>query len=182
MPDIPLKSYQENRFERGIYDKRNLLNDLTGKEWLFSTKTVIPKKYPNELSSCLLPVQLRSEIIETFSKPKWRILDPFYGSELTLLAGDSINSLIESGLVRETEGLLKKGYSPHLKPMKSLGYRHMIQYLEGTWELDEAIRKLQADTRRYAKRQLTWFRADPEVNWMNPAGMDNIIKKVSEFL
>ncbi len=90
--------------------------------------------------------------------------------------------MIENGLVGETEGLLKKGYSPHLKPMKSLGYRHMIKYIEGAWELDEAVQSLQADTRRYAKRQLTWFRADPEVHWMIPAKMDNIIKKISEFI
>ncbi len=90
--------------------------------------------------------------------------------------------MIENGLVGETEGLLKKGYSPHLKPMKSLGYRHMIKYIEGTWELDEAVRSLQADTRKYAKRQLTWFRADPDIHWMIPTKMDNIIKKISEFI
>ena len=90
--------------------------------------------------------------------------------------------MIENGLVEETEGLLKNGYSPHLKPMKSLGYRHMIKYIEGTWELDKAVRSLQADTRKYAKRQLTWFRADPDIHWMIPAKMDNIIKKISEFM
>ena len=90
--------------------------------------------------------------------------------------------MIKNGLVGETEGLLKKGYSSHLKPMKSLGYRHMIKYIKGAWELDEAVHRLQADTRRYAKRQLTWFRADPEVHWMVPAELDNIIKKISAFL
>ncbi|MHA1513882.1 MAG: DNA methyltransferase, partial [Candidatus Hodarchaeales archaeon] len=94
MPNLPLKAYQEDRQERGIYDRRNSLNDLTGKEWLFSTKTIIPKTYPTDLPPTiissipnLLPVQLRRELIETFSKPGERILDPFLGSELTLLAG-----------------------------------------------------------------------------------------------
>lgn len=90
--------------------------------------------------------------------------------------------MIDNGLVRETEDLLKKGYSSHLKSMQSLGYRHMIKYMEGAWELDEAVKSLQADTRRYAKRQLTWFRADPEVNWMQPAEVDNIIKKIRDFV
>jgi tRNA dimethylallyltransferase len=91
-------------------------------------------------------------------------------------------AMIENGLARETEALLRKGYSPHLKPMMSLGYRHMIKHLEGAWDLDESLRRLQTDTRRYAKRQLTWFRADPEVIWMLPGEMENIIKTIDEFI
>jgi len=90
--------------------------------------------------------------------------------------------MIENGLVEETEALLKRGYSSRLKSMKSLGYRHIIKYLEGVWALDEAVKSLQADTRRYAKRQLTWFRADPEVRWMIPKEVDKIIKKISAFV
>jgi tRNA dimethylallyltransferase len=91
-------------------------------------------------------------------------------------------AMIENGLVEETESLLKKGYSPNLKPMMSLGYRHMIKYLEGAWDLDESLRRLQTDTRRYAKRQLTWFRADPEWIWMIPRGIEIIIKTIDEFI
>ena len=90
--------------------------------------------------------------------------------------------MMESGLVEETEGLLKKGYSPHLKPLQSLGYRHMIEYLQGNWDLEKAVKELQTDTRRYAKRQLTWFNADPEVLWMNPREPDSIIDKIQEFV
>ena len=92
------------------------------------------------------------------------------------------HAMIENGLLGETEALLKKGYSPKLKPMMSLGYRHMINYLEGAWDFDESLRRLQADTRRYAKRQLTWFRADPEAIWMAPGQMDKIIEKIDEFI
>ena len=70
--------------------------------------------------------------------------------------------MIQNGLARETAELLKKGYSPALKSMKGLGYRHMVEVLEGRWDMETALGKLQLDTRRYAKRQLTWFRADPE--------------------
>ena len=89
--------------------------------------------------------------------------------------------MMEGGLVPETEGLLKKGYAPHLKPMKSLGYRHVVKYLNGACTLDEATHDLQRDTRRYAKRQLTWFGADPEMVWIKPDDMDNIIKKIEAF-
>ncbi len=89
---LVLKDYQEDRKERGIYDKRNPLNDLTGKEWLFSTKTVIPKDYTQISSTQFksrnyypIPFELSKEIIETFSKPGETILDPFAGIGSTLI-------------------------------------------------------------------------------------------------
>lgn len=91
-------------------------------------------------------------------------------------------AMVENGLVDETENLLSKGYSPDLKPMKAIGYRHMITYLKGDWSLDEAISELQKDTRRYAKRQLTWFRADPEVTWIEPGSFHIFKEKVKGFL
>lgn len=89
--------------------------------------------------------------------------------------------MIENGLIRETAELLNKGYSPGLKTMKSLGYRHAIQYLEGVWDLDRAIHQLQIDTRRYAKRQMTWFRADSEWVWLDPEDKDQVAEKIEGF-
>jgi tRNA dimethylallyltransferase len=91
-------------------------------------------------------------------------------------------AMVDNGLVEETESLLSKGYSPDLKPMKAIGYRHMITYLKGDWSLDEAIGELQKDTRRYAKRQLTWFRADPEVIWIEPGNFHVFKEKVKGFM
>ncbi|MBN1106832.1 MAG: tRNA (adenosine(37)-N6)-dimethylallyltransferase MiaA [Deltaproteobacteria bacterium] len=90
--------------------------------------------------------------------------------------------MVEEGLVAETKGLLEKGYSPGLKPMKSLGYRHMIRVLKGEWDLETAIVQLQTDTRRYAKRQLTWFRADPGVVWFRPDEAEEIRERIRSFL
>ncbi len=90
--------------------------------------------------------------------------------------------MVETGLVQETRRLIEKGYSPELKPMKAIGYRHMVKYIQGQWGLDEAITKLQRDTRRYAKRQLTWFRNDPDFVWVDPGGFRNILEKIREFL
>lgn len=89
--------------------------------------------------------------------------------------------MIEGGLVEETERLLKQGYSPELKPMKSLGYRHVVKYLKGACALDETRVELQRDTRRYAKRQLTWFGADPEMVWVKPQDIDAITRKIKVF-
>jgi tRNA dimethylallyltransferase len=90
--------------------------------------------------------------------------------------------MIESGLAEETETLLAKGYSTDLKPMMSIGYRHMVNYLRGKWSLDETIHNIQRDTRRYAKRQFTWFRADSEYEWVSPEDPDSILKRAIAFL
>jgi tRNA dimethylallyltransferase len=91
-------------------------------------------------------------------------------------------AMVEAGLTEETETLLAKGYSPDLKPMKAIGYRHMVKYLHGDWSLAEAIHNLQRDTRRYAKRQLTWFKADPEVIWINPEDFHIVLHHVRDFI
>jgi len=91
-------------------------------------------------------------------------------------------SMIESGFINEVEGLLRKEYSPELKPMKSIGYRHIIGYLKDRWDLDEATRLIQRDTRRYAKSQVTWFRADPDIIWMDPDYKPGIVNKVMAFM
>jgi len=90
--------------------------------------------------------------------------------------------MADKGLIEETRDLLKKGYSPDLKSMKAIGYRHVIRYLQGEWSLEETITKLKRDTRRYAKRQLTWFRAEPGIIWVDPKDLDMVIKKIHLFL
>ncbi len=91
-------------------------------------------------------------------------------------------AMVEKGLVEETEVLLGQGYLPETKPMKSLGYRHAVRYVKGDWSLDRMIAELQRDTRRYAKRQLTWFRADPEMKWFYPSGKASLFREISSFI
>ncbi len=73
---------------------------------------------------------------------------------------------IEKGLVEETRRLLSQGYARNLTSMKSLGYRQMAGYLEGEYDFEEAVRLLKRDTRHFAKRQMTWFRKEPEMEWV----------------
>ncbi len=77
-----------------------------------------------------------------------------------------VNDELEKGLVDETRALLARGYSRNLVSMKSLGYRQMAGYLEGDYAFDEAVQRLKRDTRRYAKRQMTWFRKEPGLRWV----------------
>ncbi len=91
-------------------------------------------------------------------------------------------AMMEGGLLEETRGLLDKGYSPELKPMQAIGYRHAAACLTGAWEREEAIERLQADTRRYAKRQITWFRREPGIRWRPAEDRDGILGEISAFL
>jgi tRNA dimethylallyltransferase len=99
---------------------------------------------------------------------------------------DRINTrcdhMIESGLAYETEALLAKGYSPDLRSMKSLGYRHAISCINKEWTFEDMAKNLKQDTRRYAKRQMTWFRADPEMIWVEPGNRGIIKAKIQEFI
>ena len=90
--------------------------------------------------------------------------------------------MVEKGLIEETKELLARGYSPDLKPMKSLGYRHAVRHLEGRYDREEMVRQLQLDTRRYAKRQLTWFRADPSITWIEPQRKEHLVKTIASFV
>ena len=78
--------------------------------------------------------------------------------------------MVADGLRDEVKGLLAAGYSPALKSMQSLGYRHMAQHLAGQHDLASATAEMKKDTRRFAKRQLSWFRGDPQVQWLETTG------------
>lgn len=93
-----------------------------------------------------------------------------------------VDIMIEKGLVDEIKGLLTQGYSENLKSMQSIGYRHMIDLINKRLSWDETLRILKRDTRRYAKRQMTWFNADPEIVWLQPDHTEDIILQVKDFL
>jgi tRNA dimethylallyltransferase len=76
-----------------------------------------------------------------------------------------VEKMFVEGLVDEVRSILNMGYHKELKPFQTLGYKQVIQYLEGNYDLNEAIAETKKATRRYAKRQLTWFRRDKRINW-----------------
>jgi tRNA dimethylallyltransferase len=79
-------------------------------------------------------------------------------SDLYSQIDQRVDKMIEDGLEKEVKNILDCGYSPELKPFKSIGYAQMIQYCKGNVELDRTIYEIKKKTRNYAKRQLTWFR------------------------
>ena len=73
--------------------------------------------------------------------------------------------MIESGLIQEVKDLLSKGYHSGLVSMQGLGYKEIIKYLQGQYTYQEAVYILKRDTRRFAKRQITWFKRDDRIMW-----------------
>ena len=95
---------------------------------------------------------------------------------------ERVNQMLEKGFLQEVEKLMEVGYGPELKPMQSLGYKQMVQFLSKEIKWDEAVGQMKRDTRHYAKRQLTWFKADPEVQWWDePTDRQKIFLKIKSF-
>jgi tRNA dimethylallyltransferase len=93
-----------------------------------------------------------------------------------------VEAMIAEGLIEEVKNLLNMGYSSSLNSMQSIGYRHIAEILEKSVPIDEAVATMKQDTRRYAKRQMTWFRADPQVIWTEPGDIESLFARIREFL
>jgi len=85
---------------------------------------------------------------------------------------DRVERMFQKGLVSEVKSILDAGYSPSLHPLKALGYREVIQALQGHWSMERAKEEMKKASRRYAKRQLTWFRGMPRAVWLDITGLD----------
>jgi tRNA dimethylallyltransferase len=93
-----------------------------------------------------------------------------------------VAAMLAEGLRAEVESLLARGYAPDLKPMQAIGYRHMVAFLDGRTPWDETVKLMKRDTRRYAKRQYTWFKADPEIVWTTPEAVMDLAADIERFL
>jgi tRNA dimethylallyltransferase len=94
-----------------------------------------------------------------------------------------VDAMIRQGLKEEVQRLIEMGYAPTIKAMQSLGYKQMTAHLQEEYDLAEAIRLIKRNTKRYAKRQITWFKADPEIRWVgHPRDREEILRMVEGFL
>ena len=84
-----------------------------------------------------------------------------------------VDQMIEEGLEEEVRSLLEEGISPDSLAMQGLGYKEMVNYLEGRCSLEKAIYDIKIGTRHFAKRQLTWFRREKEILWLNYEDYNN---------
>ena len=76
-----------------------------------------------------------------------------------------VDQMFENGLLAEVVGILERGFEKNLNSLNSVGYKEVIDYLEGNLDFETCVKLIKQNSRRYAKRQLTWFRADDEIRW-----------------
>ncbi len=97
-----------------------------------------------------------------------------------------VDIMKDSGLLEEVKSLTAKGYGSELTSMQAIGYKEIISYLNGEYSLDEAFEQIKLNTRHFAKRQLTWFRREKDVIWVNKDGrteediLEEILEKIKE--
>lgn len=92
-----------------------------------------------------------------------------------------VDKMIENGLINEVMKLKEMGYNSNMQSMKGIGYKEILFYLEGKLSLKEAIEMVKQGSRNYAKRQLTWFRKDNRVNWINKDDFNND-NEIAEYI
>ena len=104
-------------------------------------------------------------------------------AELYDLINQRSERMMEAGLLDEVRGLISRGYSLELKPLRSVGYRQMGEVVQGAKNVVEALDGMKQETRRLAKRQLTWYRADTDIHWYHPEKQqDEILSAARQFL
>ena len=86
-----------------------------------------------------------------------------------------VDAMMEQGLLHEAESLYNQR---QLNALNTVGYKEMFDYMDGRWSLDEAVERMKGNTRRYARKQLTWFKRDEEVRWFHPDQIDEIFKYI----
>ena len=96
---------------------------------------------------------------------------------------ERVDLMIDDGLVKEVEKLLADGYNKELNSLNTVGYKEIISYLNNEISVERAIELIKRNTRRYAKRQMTWFRKDDRIEWFDldeQSELENISKKIAD--
>ena len=86
---------------------------------------------------------------------------------------DRVDSMITNGLVEEVKSILAMGCDKNVNSLNTVGYKEIISYLEGEISLDRAVELIKRNTRHFAKRQITWFKADKRIEWLNVDSHEN---------
>ncbi|MEN6356587.1 MAG: tRNA (adenosine(37)-N6)-dimethylallyltransferase MiaA [Armatimonadota bacterium] len=139
--------------------------------------------HPNNLKRVIRALEIYeqtgsrpSDIFDADSRRQSRYSDVrFFGlmmdrKKLYARIEQRVDIMIETGLVEEVSRLMEMGVDPNTTAMQGLGYKEIAGYLGGKRGFDETVELLKKNTRRFAKRQYTWFRADPRVQWIDVGG------------
>lgn len=89
-----------------------------------------------------------------------------------------VNQMMEDGLLDEVKGLVDKRQT---NALNTVGYKELFDYLDGRWPLDEAVERIKGNTRRYARKQLTWFKRDENMRWFHPDDIQDILNYITHY-
>lgn len=92
-----------------------------------------------------------------------------------------VDAMMSAGFLNEVERLRDSGCRRDMVSMHALGYKQMMAYMDGEYQMDEAVRLIKRDTRHYAKRQFTWFNREGRVRWVDLTGMDDTARSLPEL-
>lgn len=193
-------SYEFAKEEDNNSEYRNYLQQLAkekGKEYIYNMLLDIDEEsarqiHPNNLKRVIRALEIYKNTgkkkSETNKKVKnYRFENTIYFSlnfdREKLYEGIDyrVEKMVEDGLVKEVQGLLDKGYDENLTSMRALGYKEIVSYLKGEISLEEAKYIIKRDTRHFAKRQLTWFRRNDDVIWIDKDKYKNN-KQIIEYM
>lgn len=184
-PEI-IKSLQNEAAEKGIAP---LYNRLSRNDPAAAARIHINDAY--RVIRALAVLEMTGKPMSEFQEAHQFQDSPFDALKICLFSDrqtlyDRINlrvdRMVAAGFLDEVKKLRGMGYAETLRPMQSIGYRHMNDYISGRMNWDDTLDLLKRDTRRFAKRQLTWFRKDMEMIWKAPDAADEMVKMVGKFL
>lgn len=89
-----------------------------------------------------------------------------------------VDQMMEDGLLEEVKSLIGKR---NTNALNTVGYKELFDYLDGRWSLDEAVERIKGNTRRYARKQLTWYKRDAEMRWFHPDNIEEILNYLSQY-
>lgn len=163
--------------ERGL---PSLFDELKGCDVDFAAKI-----HPNDRQRILRGLEVFREtgspLSSYFSNRRQRESeDTFYigihveRNDLKERINNRVDEMMKLGFIDEVARLRERGYSASLKSMRSIGYRELNEYLDGGITLDDALQGIKTETRRYAKRQMTWYKKNKKIHWVSVSDLDKI--------
>lgn len=98
--------------------------------------------------------------------------------ELYQRINQRVDQMMADGLLDEVKGLVKKR---HTNALNTVGYKELFDYLDGRWPLEEAVERIKGNTRRYARKQLTWYKRDEDMRWFHPDDIQDILNYITHY-
>jgi tRNA dimethylallyltransferase len=149
------------------------------------------KIHPNDLRRTVRALEVFLQTGEPISR-SWGHTAPPFDVVMFGLAGDRewlysridrrVTDQVKNGLVEEVAALLDRGYDEGCPAMQGLGYKELVPHLRGVYSLEEAVEMIRGNTRRFAKRQFTWFRPDRRIIWLDvgkPNGREAAVEEIA---